>query len=101
MLQKHLAEGPRNAQYTSPETRNEIISICTSLILDNIANDVKENGLFTIICDECIGAGNEEQLLLSVQYVTKEQVLQEAFISFYQLNEGVIGKASATIIEAA
>ena len=101
VLQKHLAEGPRNAQYTSPETQNEIISICKSLILDNIANDVKENGLFTIICDECTDAGNEEQLSLSVQYITKELVLQEAFIGFYQLNEGVTGKAIATTIEAA
>ena len=79
MLQKHLAEGPRKAQYTSPETQNEIISICKSLTLDNIANEVKENGLFTINCDECTDSSNEEQLSLSVQYVTKEQVLQEAF----------------------
>ncbi len=100
VLHKHLTKGPRNAQYTSPETQNEIISICKSLILQKIAEDVKESKLYSIICDECTDSANSEQLSLSVRYVVKEQV-HESFLDFFELEHGVTGEAVATTIEAA
>ena len=36
MLQKHLMEGAKNAQYTSAEIQNEIINLCRLLILEKV-----------------------------------------------------------------
>ena len=59
ILQQHLTDGAKNAQYTSAGTQNEIISLCRSLILAKIGNEVKENGLFSVICDECTDSANK------------------------------------------
>jgi hypothetical protein len=62
--------------------------------------DVKENCMYSIICDECSDASNKEQLSLSIRYVRDDQV-RESFMGFYELAEGVTGKAIACAIEAA
>ena len=100
VLQAHLATGPRNAQYTSPGTQNEIISICRVLILRKIAADVKDNQLFSIICDECTDSANQEQLPLSICYVAKGQT-QESFLGYFELAEGTTGEAIASTIQTA
>ena len=73
---------PKYVQYTSPDTQNEIIQICKSLILQKIAKDVEESEVFFIICDECTDIANQEQLSLSVRYVVREKVC-EYFIGFF------------------
>ena len=90
MRQKHLTVGAKNAQYTSADTQNEIISICKSLVLQNIAKDVEESGVFSIICDECTDIANQEQLSLSVRYVAREKVY-ESFVGYFELDVGVTG----------
>ena len=99
-MQKHLTDGAKNAQYTSAETQNEIISLCRSLILEKIGDEVKENGLFSVICDECTDSANKEQLSLSIRYVANERIC-ESFVGFFELNEGVTGEAIADTIEQA
>ena len=60
-LQKHLLEGAKNAQHTSPIIQNEIIEICGSLTLEKIGSAIKQNGLYSILCDECTDGANKEQ----------------------------------------
>lgn len=100
ILQEHLKEGARNAQYTSPGIQNEIIGLCRNLILNKIGEDVKESGVFSIICDECTDCGNKEQLSLSVRYFSNEEV-RESFLGFFELDNGVTGQDIADTIEAA
>ena len=58
ILQKHLTDGAKNAQYTSADTRNEVISICGSLILEKI------------------GDGDEiKKMVCSLLFVTRAQIL--------------------------
>ena len=97
ILQNHLTDGAKNAQYTSAETQNEIVSLCKFLILEKIGNEIKENGLFSIICDECTYSANKEQLSLSLRYVANEKIC-ECFVGFFELNEGVTGEAIAGTI---
>ena len=100
VLHQHLAMGPKNAQYTSAKTQNEVILICRTLILQKIADEVKENDLYSIICDECTDSANKEQLSLSVRYVSREKVCK-SFVGFFELDEGVTGAAVADAIETA
>ena len=99
-LQKHLVEGAKNAQYTSAKTQNEIISLCRSLILEKIGAEVKQNGVYSIICDECTDSANKEQLSLSVRYVIRDTIC-ESFVGFFELKDGVTGEAIATTVEQA
>ena len=100
MLQEHLKEGAKNAQYTSAEIQNKIISICRSIILEKICEEVKESGIYSIIGDECTDSGNKEQLSLLVRYVSNEEI-RESFLGFFELDSGVTGKALAHTIESA
>ena len=97
---EHLVNGRMNGQYTSPRTQNEIISICRALILQKVVERVKQNELYSIICDECTDSSNKEQLSLSVRYVADKQI-HEYFVGFFELDEGVTGEPIAAIIETA
>ena len=61
---------------------------------------MKENELYSIICDECTDSSNREQLSLSVRYVADMRV-QESFLGFIELDSGVTGEAIVAVIEAA
>ena len=98
LLHEHLASGPKNAQYTSSDTQNEIIKLCRSLILCKVGAEVKENGLSSIICDECTDGANQEQLSLPVRYVANNKV-GESSVGFFELSERVTGEAIANDIE--
>ena len=63
----------------SPRAQNEIIAICKSLIVRNIAEKVRENELYSIICDECT---DKERLSHSVRFVADEQI-HDAFLVFF------------------
>ena len=74
-FRQHLEHGKKNAQYTSPRMKNEIIAISKLLSMRNIAEKVRENELYSIIYDECTDVSNKEQLSLRVRFVhvTDEQ----------------------------
>jgi len=63
---RHLTEGMKNAQYTSAKVQNLLINMNGSLILYNKVANIKENGLFSIICNEYTDSANKEQLSLSI-----------------------------------
>ena len=69
------------------------MKICQSLILDKIENEVKENALYSVICDECTDSANQEQLSVSVRYVANDKV-KESFIGLLELSDGVTGEST-------
>jgi len=69
------------------DTQNEILKIFQSLILDKLENEVKENALYSVICDDCTYSANHDQLSVSVQYVANEE--------FFELSDGVTGEYSS------
>ena len=46
------------------------------IILSKIENEVKENVLYSLICDECTDSTNQEQLSVSVPYVANDRVME-------------------------
>ena len=68
--------------------------------MEKIGDEIKENGLFTVICDECTDSANKEQLSLSIWYVANERIC-ESFVGFFELSEGVTGEVIADTIEQA
>ena len=80
LLQKHLTIGHKNAQYTSPDTQNEILKIYQSFILRKIET------LYSVICNECTDSANQEQLSVSVRYVANDRAM-ESFVGFFELSD--------------
>ena len=88
VLRQHLEHGQKNVQYTSPRTQNEIIAICKSLIVRKIAEKLRENELYSIICDECTDVSNKEQMSFSLRFVADEQI-HEALLGFLSLTRAL------------
>jgi len=73
--------------------------MCGSLTLDKIVADIKENRLFSIICDECTDSANKEQLSLSIRYayVAMNKICE----GFYEFKDGITDEAISSTIEKA
>ena len=69
---------PKNAKYTSPEIQNEIITIITTCVKNEIAQEIREAEMFTIYADGTSDADGNEIFAIVIRYVSmhvKEHVL--------------------------
>ena len=60
-----------------------IIALCKLLIVRKIAEKVRENELYSIICDKCTGVSNKGELSLSVKFVADEQIHEGFLVVFF------------------
>lgn len=95
-LRRHLENGAKNATFLSPDTQNEIITICGNIIQKTIVDRVNNAKSFSILADETTDASNAETLSLSVRFI-EECKVYEYFLGFVQLTE-LTGKGIAEAI---
>ena len=50
--ERHLQNAPRNANYTSPDTENELTECCRDLNVRKIVGEIKESRYYSIIADQ-------------------------------------------------
>ena len=62
---------PKNAKYISPDIQNEIIEIMAKLVKKNVADKVREAGLFTIMADGTTDKNRKEIQGLVFRYLSK------------------------------
>ncbi|CAC5376291.1 unnamed protein product [Mytilus coruscus] len=86
ILKSHLENAPYNAQYTSPDIQNELISSCGLQIKNTILKKVKEAKWFSIMADESTDVGTKEQMALCIRYVDRTATVFEDFIGFINGN---------------
>lgn len=72
-----------HVQWLSPEIQNEILTIASDLVLQDIAQTVQEVGKYSIIVDETSDISNKEQVSVCLRYVHKGETY-ETFIGFYE-----------------
>ncbi len=72
-LEQHLS-------YCSPKVQNEIIDIISKLTLNQIVNEVRKCGFFSLMVDEA-RCYKEEQLSVTIRYVKNLEV-EERFLGF-------------------
>ena len=70
ILRKHLLTAGRNAMYTSKETQNELIQICGNIIQNKILQKIRAAKFYSVIADEATDSANDEQLSISIRYVS-------------------------------
>ena len=81
-LKQHL-EG--NVHYTSPSSQNTVIKLFGDSIQRRIMAQVKQRGVFGIICDETMDLSKVEQLSVNVRYVKDNLQVEEHFLGFWPL----------------
>ena len=52
ILKKHFDTAGKNRQYRSPIIQNQMIYCCKKYIQDDLADEIKDAGYFSIIADE-------------------------------------------------
>ncbi len=61
---------PRNANYMSKDSQNEILSAVNEIITDKIIAEVKAAGQFSVIADDIRDVSDIEQMSICMRYVT-------------------------------
>jgi hypothetical protein len=74
ILSIHLKKCPRNAQYLSPTTQNELILCIGQEVREMITNKANMASHFSIMADETTDVSGSEQLTVCIRYVSDEPV---------------------------
>lgn len=102
ILKEHLETCSENAKYTSAQTQNELIALCSEKIKEQIVKDVNASYAFSIIADETADIAGTEQLSLGVRFVSNKYegkaTVREEFLGFVPLNELNAEAISKTIL---
>ena len=75
----------KNATYTSPKSRNEIINVIgINTIQQQLINDIKDAKFHAVMADEVISM-NDELLCICFRYVDDQKDIREVFLQFLEL----------------
>ena len=66
---KHFETAGKNRQYRSPIIQNQMIDCCKKYIQDDLVDEIKDAGYFSIIADEAKNVSNLEQLSIVFRFV--------------------------------
>ena len=96
-LQRHLqAPRDKSAQYMPPQIQNELLSVLSKIILNDILKEIRKAKFFAIMADEAT-SHNDEQLSLCLRFVDEGKNIREEFIEFVHM-DNVSGHSIATAI---
>lgn len=93
-----LVQIPQNAKYTSPLLQNEIINILAEMVRDEITDEVKEAGEFSVMADETKDVSKKEQISLVLRYYN-EGSIKERFLLFKAADKLDASSLANTITE--
>ena len=92
-LENHLHNAPRNAKYTAPDIRNELMECCRDLIVKQLVLEVKESRYYSILADEATYFSMKEQLALIFRFVDRKNNIRQEFVSFLECSYGLSGQS--------
>ena len=87
------------AFYTSPQVQNEMIQIQSGLIQSDLAAEVREAGMFSLLADESKDLGKHEQVSISVRYWHSGAV-RDAFLPFVRAEAITAESLTVDIVKA-
>lgn len=73
---------PKNATYTSPEIQNEIITVITEIVRENIVQEINSADVnwFTLLEDGTRDKNNRENISIAIRYVKEGKVKESLLI---------------------
>lgn len=69
----HSKSRSLNATYFNPKIRNEIITICSYIIQQKLAEPINNAASLSILADETTDITKQEQMTICVRYVDKNE----------------------------
>ena len=99
-LKNHYKNHKKNASYLSKTTQNELIKFCGEVISEEIVSEVKSAKFFSVLADEAMDRSGKEQLSFVLRYVDDSNNIQENFLGFVHLGEGLSGEALSKAVLA-
>lgn len=73
---------PGNVSYLSPKIQNELISCIATVILDQLVSKVKDAKFFSVLLDETMDRGKQEQASFVIRHVSPNGEIAEDFFGF-------------------
>lgn len=98
-LQNFLEGTDTHVKYLSPGIQNQLINICTDIILSKIVSKVNEAQCFSVLADETADISTSEQLTLCVRYIDSNRNLNENFLKFIEEKSLTGSDLSAAILD--
>ena len=83
-LNTHLVDGPKNAQYTSPEMQNDFIKLIGNELIAKFVAEVNAASYFTLQLDSTPGKSHDEQVSMILRYVSTQGSVCERFFGFFE-----------------
>jgi len=65
--------------------------------LKKIVNNINKSKCFSVLADETTDISTKEQLAICVRYISEDNMLQEVFLQFFEI-ESLTGEALANSI---
>lgn len=99
VLASHLSTMAANSTYISWRTQNSIINSCSSLIVDEICQEVSAAKFYTVIADETTDCSTKSQFSICLRYYDiRKHILKERFLAFVQVCETTGANLSREIL---
>lgn len=76
-----IESGPQNAKYTHKDIQNELIDIISSMIREEICEEVRKAEVFCLMVDETKDVSKKEQISFVVRYMLNSAIREE-FLHF-------------------
>lgn len=99
ILQARFLDDNIVSRYTGRDIQNEIIVAMANMVRDQIVEDVKSSGVFSVIVDETKDCAKTEQLSIVLRYFAHSK-LHESFLDF-RAADGLDAQSLSTEILAA
>ena len=68
-----LENSPKNAKYTSPDTKKDIVYLAANEVVNVIVKDIGD-ALFSILVDKSRDISMKEQIAIVLRYADKKRV---------------------------
>ena len=94
-LGKYIETAPKNTNYMSAPSQNEMITVCGQAITDKIVKEIKAAKFYSVLADEAFDKSGKEQMSVVIRFVDKECNIREDFLRFVHCDDGVSGEALA------
>ena len=99
VLEQHLKNCSKNANYISKNLQDDFISCCGQFTTELVVRKINKNQFFfSILADETSDYSNQEELSLVIRYVDSDCVIREEFPGFLHCDLALSGKTLAKTV---
>jgi hypothetical protein len=95
-ISERFCDGSLASRYTSKDIQNEILATLGDMVRDQIMEEIKQAGYFSILVDETKDISRKEQLSFVLRFFANNKI-NECFIDFKPA-EGLDAKSLASLI---